>query len=178
VAANGSIFKAEKLTVKEEEIESWNLCVIGLPSHPLRNGYDSPIETVDCTFITLDFPDVEKQERFELQLKLVQLHRSKQSLNYEAAMRLGRRHQTQGPESTPTVSPGRTFTGSTMRTRSRMSNSTLPTVLDVEISSVGDFGLLPELESNDMKPDWKELDGQEVKRQRAEFDSKEVMLMK
>jgi hypothetical protein len=132
--------------VKKAELNNWNLCDIAFSKPSPRNEGAGAVETLHCTFITLDFQDdnaAEAKEKFELQFKLVCSKKNKQDLNYDLGIRMAHRYQAQGKTDSKEQLSRRISNASTLQpgfqTQSRLEK--VPSqLLDIEIATISEFG--------------------------------------
>jgi hypothetical protein len=62
-------FTVRRLAVSEAQLDLWDLCVFGLPEHPLFKD-TKRTEHLKCDYLNLDFPSVADRKRFNNHLRL------------------------------------------------------------------------------------------------------------
>jgi hypothetical protein len=143
---SGSQFEAQRLCVKEAELNDWNLCDIAFSSRSPRKDGTGATETLDCTYITLDFQGdnaAELKEKFGLQFELVYSKKNRQELNYDLGIRMAHRHQAQGQDDSKAQLSRQSSNPSTLQPGIQTPNGPekFPSqLLDMEIATVSEFG--------------------------------------
>ncbi|KFY67515.1 hypothetical protein V496_01535 [Pseudogymnoascus sp. VKM F-4515 (FW-2607)] len=103
-----SIFTTRKLSVPvtetQTELGSWNLCALAIPGYSAdKNKENLAVESLQCTYIVLDFKTSAAYARFEMELEyLLERHR-RQSLQFEYSQVGAESLQVQRSGSVPSI---------------------------------------------------------------------------
>lgn len=74
-------FVVQKFSVKMDQLETWDLSILGRPQHPMfKDG--SKIEHLTCKFLNLEFPSVPDREKFNNDLEVALKLRDKDEKQY------------------------------------------------------------------------------------------------
>ena len=72
-------FDVQKISVKIDQLETWDLAILGRPQHPNFRNADK-VEHITCKFLNLDFPSVLDREKFNRDLKVALKLRDKDEM--------------------------------------------------------------------------------------------------
>lgn len=68
------------MSVKDESLDTWDLCVFGRPRHPSFDN-ERVVQRLNCSYISLDFPTVAAREDFNQALSMAMALRDKANSN-------------------------------------------------------------------------------------------------
>ena len=81
-----ALFTVQRISVKMDQLETWDLSILGRPQHPMFND-GSKIQHLTCKYLNLDFQSVLDREKFNHDLAMVLRLRDKDESQYRKVSR-------------------------------------------------------------------------------------------